>query len=551
MAAFASDRRAGWVRFFVVLLCALFLFATLGAPAARAEALTVGLFTAAAVLSAATAALGFKLSNSAEGQATLAKMVQDFRVSATAVGLVLVGSKINGLIDGVDYIKMQVKAGKTYLDERVVAWVQQWLGTHGVYDAGNVVWPDYTSGTVISNSFMSPSSVFSVSPNPAIFSSIVDHFSLDLDGRSFATYFAQYDDGRLDVFISVIDSAYTYNSGYVLRYSDTDQISPLPSYIFGADSLSSSYAVWPCTNYSYKSSATGSISFSSTTSYSRLYLIDTKFRYENGKYTYYRFSNFGTFESSSNDTGLSGTDTLGKDVVDLTLDEILGNLKEWAPDWWDAGADSSTNSAVGAKDLPLNMGSDVKTVTGNPALEVDQPLIYTPWFDQTLDNLRNGETAGTVTNTATSAADTADKAEAAQGTVEDAQGVVQSIISWGLDYISPDKGLFSRFPLCIPYDAYLLVTAALGVDAQDLGEIVGQSPGELSAQVDDGVAVQSDFVPVISVKHDWTQDGVTIPVEVTIDLRPYDAIIKMIRTLVSVYVIAELIASEYKRIRGA
>lgn len=533
MAAFVSDRRSGWVRFLVVLLCVLFVFATLGAPAARADALTVGLFTAAAVLSAVTAALGFKLSNSAEGQATLAKMVQDFKVSATAVGLVLVGSKINGLIDGVDYIKMQVKAGKTYLDERVVAWVQQWLGVNRVYN-DNVNYPTYITGDSISIvPRLSYSQVLSFFPLKyrTNFDRIVSHYNLDLDNAVFSLNMFSYDRNGGQAFYICIYDNFDINTATILSQSQTKH----------------QYVVLR-TNKQYE--------FRPPSSYTKPNYLEPRFylqysSYPNSYGDNIQFSNLSG-AVISNGTGLSGTDTIGKDVVDKSLDEVLAGLKEWAPDWWDAGADSSTNgAAVGTKDLPLNMGSDVKTVTGNPALEVDQPLIYTPWFDQTLDNLRNGETAGTLTNTATSAAETADKAEAAQGTVEDAQGVVQSIISWGLDYISPDKGLFSRFPLCIPYDAYLLVTAALGVDAQDLGDIVGQSPGELSAQVGDGVAVQSDFIPVISVKHDWTQDGVTTPVEVTIDLRPYDGVIKMIRTLVSVYVIAELIASEYKRIRGS
>lgn len=526
MAAFASDRRSGWVRFLVVLLCALFIFSTLGAPAARAEALTVGLFTAAAVLSAATAALGFKLANSAEGQATLAKMVQDFKVSATAVGLVLVGSKINGLIDGVNYIKMQVKAGKTYLDERVVAWVQQWLAQNGVYD---------DVGYTIS-------AVNHLSDVPAAGSS-----ESPLDAKQYYTSWKSFltAAGYSDAYIAKIPSGPSAGSVGFCYYGSFLSVILCESFYVTLNG--SRRVLWVnagSTEYYYNGRYWEKFIVGSGST--KPFVVYT----ESGDNVRELLVYPGTAVATGN-TGLSGSDTIGKDVVDKTLDDTLAGLKEWAPDWWDAGADSSTNSAVGAKDLPLNMGSDVKTVTGNPALEVDQPLIYTPWFEETLDNLRSGETAGAVTNTATSAADTADKAEAAEGTVEDAQGVVQSIINWGLDYISPDKGLFSRFPLCIPYDAYLLVTAALGVDAQDLGEIVGQSPGELSAQIDDGVAVQSDFLPVVTVKHDWTQDGVTTPVEVTLDLRPYDGVIKMIRTLVSVYVIAELIASEYKRIRGS
>ena len=135
MAAFASDRRAGWVRVLVLILCALFIFASVAAPPAYAVGETVALFTAAAVLSSAVAALGFKLSTDAEGQATLSKMVEDFAKVSWATGLVIVGSRVNGLINGLNYIKMAVHNGKTYLDERVIAWCQQWLAQNGVYSS--------------------------------------------------------------------------------------------------------------------------------------------------------------------------------------------------------------------------------------------------------------------------------------------------------------------------------------------------------------------------------------------------------------------------------
>jgi hypothetical protein len=121
MAAFASCRRSGWVRLLVVILCALFIFATVATPPVYAVGETAALFTAAAVLSSAVAALGFKLSNDADGIATLNKMVSDFAKEAWALNVLVVGNRINGLIDGMNYIKMAVHNGKTYLDERVVA----------------------------------------------------------------------------------------------------------------------------------------------------------------------------------------------------------------------------------------------------------------------------------------------------------------------------------------------------------------------------------------------------------------------------------------------
>ena len=150
MAAFASCRRSGWVRLLVVILCALFIFATLAAPPAQALGVeSVAVFGLASVLSAATAALGFKLASNEQGQATLQKMVQDFKTVAWATGFVLVGSKLNGLQNGMDYIKMQVQNGKTYLDSRVFAWVQQWLAKNGVYNSGDYHYGDYSVGDVV------------------------------------------------------------------------------------------------------------------------------------------------------------------------------------------------------------------------------------------------------------------------------------------------------------------------------------------------------------------------------------------------------------------
>lgn len=549
MAAFASCRRAGWVRFLVVLLCALFIFATLGAPAARAEGLTVGLFTAAAVLSAATAALGFKLSNSQEGQATLQKMVQDFKASAVAAGLVLIGTKANGLINGVEYIKMQVKAGKTYLDARVFAWVQQWLAANGVYNDGgyNVPVANQVPSLQTADYVLSAASGLSFySYVSSSFNDLVSHFNIDLSNKLWQfTFFASDDPSKYRCFISVsrsVPSSLNFNQYSYLDASSYRSRSFLPYdyYYYKDNSYTSGYSDRIFASFSTNENLDGV--------FATPYLLDG-YTYWGTLYYNFIFSNYFPALISSNNTGLSGTDTLGKDVIDLTLDQILQKLKEWAQDWYDAGADSVTNAATGAKDLPLNMGEDAKTVTGNPAL--DGPLIYMPWFDVPLGQLRNGETAGTVTGAATDAAESADKAEAAAGTVEETQTIVDSLLNWASDYISPDKGLFSKFPLCIPYDAYLLVCSALGVDALGIDDVVNSSPGDVQSVMGSSSEVYSDFEPVIKIDHQLNAGGTTYPIKFTFDLSPFEPVVKLNRIFVSVYVLAELIASEYKRIRSS
>lgn len=198
MAAFASDCRSGWVRVLVLILCALFIFATIATPPVYAVGETVALFGLAAVLSAATAALGFKLANNAEGQATLEKMVQDFTGASIAAGLVLTGSKVNGLINGMQYIKMAVHNGKTYLDERIFAWCQQWLAQNGVYDSGSVSYPDYSniSSISLSNAPLDVciSALLAAGCNADsvnYISQIIDHFSLTLSNNQFYSFDAR------------------------------------------------------------------------------------------------------------------------------------------------------------------------------------------------------------------------------------------------------------------------------------------------------------------------------------------------------------------------
>lgn len=194
MASFASYRRSGWVRVLVLILCALFIFATLGAPPAQALGVeSVAVFGLASVLSAATAALGFKLSSNEQGQATLQKMVQDFKTVAWATGFVLVGSKLNGLQNGMDYIKMQVANGKTYLDSRVFAWVQKWLAENGVYNSGEISFPDYVNAQEVSFVGISYSDCLSFFPHQDYFNNVVSHFSLDLSNKLFSLqYYSGY-----------------------------------------------------------------------------------------------------------------------------------------------------------------------------------------------------------------------------------------------------------------------------------------------------------------------------------------------------------------------
>lgn len=526
MAYFASYRRSGWVRVLVLILCALFIFATIGAPPAHALGVeSVAVFGLASVLSAATAALGFKLSSNEQGQATLQKMVQDFKTVAWATGFVLVGSKLNGLQNGMDYIKMQVANGKTYLDSRVFAWVQKWLAENGVYNSGEISFPDYVNAQEVSFGGISYSDCLSFFPHQDYFNNVVSHFSLDLSNKLFSLqYYSGY------AYIYIYDSI--PSSGFV-SVSSSDRTEPTLTYTL-SDS-SGQLLNLSCHVYRYKYD---SYDDAETTNYIYLNFI------HNTYLDSYYLSNYGSVVSSGNDTGLSGTDTLGKDVVDLTLDQILEKLKEWAQDWYDAGADSATNAATGAKDLPLTVATGA--ATANPSIAEDGPFVWFPPFSIPIPNLRTGETD---TKTVDQGKENASAVETSTDVAEN-QSVIDSLVNWALNYISPDTGLFSKFPLCVPYDAYLLVTSSLGVDAVGSDSIFGASPGDLEGVVSQDTETYSDFQPIINIKHDFDLDGVTYPLDVTIDLTPWQPLVTFFREGMALLLVAELIGAEFKRIRG-
>lgn len=543
MAAFASCRRSGWVRLLVVILCAFFIFATLAAPPAQALGVeSVAVFGLASVLSAATAALGFKLSSNEQGQAALQRMVQDFKTVAWATGFVLVGSKLNGLQHGMDYIKMQVQNGKTYLDSRVFAWVQQWLAENGVYNSGSSTVLDYSVGDTVS-SFANSRDVFTYFYNKCYSdinkNVISDYNKYFLNSYEIALAKAKSLDSSVDEFSYVTLGC---QNGWFTAYSFYPNYSPVGSIYKKGNDLVQDFKASARVNVTVGNEE---IYRSSVDSFDFGSLVVNN----NG----YRFSNYNrdldmwssvNFVTTANDTGLSGTDTLGKDVVDLTLDQVLQKLKEWAQDWFDAGADSATNAATGALDLPLTVATGA--ATANPSIAEDGPLVWFPPFSVPIPNLRTGETD---TKTVDQGKENASAAETSTVDVAENQSVIDSLVNWALSYISPDTGLFSKFPLCVPYDAYLLVTSSLGVDAVGSDSIFGASPGDLDGVVNQDIETYSDFQPIINIKHDFQLDGATYPIELTIDLTPWQPLVTFFREGMALLLVAELIGAEFKRIR--
>ena len=569
MAAFASGRRTPAVRVLVLFVAVCLAFCWCFAPHAYAVAETVAVFGLAAVLSAATAALGYKLSNSSQGKATLSQMCSSFAQDTVMGAKVLVGMKIYGLQEGMKYIKMQVKNGKTYLDSKVVAWCQQYLSKQGVYNESSIK-SNVSKGSVslTDASFSS----FSVALDSMRGLSFKDGASLPFDSSVFLRLYNEHSselshDVSYYNFISFNAISNSSQSFYVINFRhiplpctakvvvDTFQSSNYSS-TSGGDALSftglpsgTEYAalrcIWDGSEIKpFSSSYVGSVNTSGSWNY-----ILNPFSYAGSNY-YSRNtsgvcgSNYGLVGVSGNMTGLSGTDTLGKDYVNLTLDQILAGLKDWAKDWYDAGVESVLDGAVeGDIDLPLTVGAGAATL--NPDVAADEDLVYTPSFDLPLEDVRSGSTAATdVTAGLDNAANQTASADIAEN-----QSVVDSLVSWLKDYFSVDKGMFSRFPLCVPYDAYLLVTSALGYDPpHSASDIFNNNPDTASHSL---MAAQasSDWEPVIDLSSDMQVNGQTVPLDLKLDLTMLDDIMRStVRPMVTIYLLGCLIGAELWRL---
>lgn len=100
---------------------------------------TVLLYSAAAILSACVAALGFKISDESKGGVSITKMVSDLAKSSIPGFKVIAGTVAMGLNPNLFYAYMQVVNGKTCVPQNLISWIQNWLSKNKAYDTGGFV----------------------------------------------------------------------------------------------------------------------------------------------------------------------------------------------------------------------------------------------------------------------------------------------------------------------------------------------------------------------------------------------------------------------------
>ena len=100
------------------------------------------LYGAAAVLTAIVTALGFKIANNENADATINKMAEDLSKVVVPGVKIISGMSSAGLVQGLLYLYMQVANGKTVVPQNLIGWVQNWLSKNGGYDS-SVIYTNY------------------------------------------------------------------------------------------------------------------------------------------------------------------------------------------------------------------------------------------------------------------------------------------------------------------------------------------------------------------------------------------------------------------------
>lgn len=500
------------LRVLCVLLALLLLTGTVFAPVAQAEALTatIALLGGAALVSGVLAAAGLKASDSAAWDSWCSQIAASDSVRTAAQAL----SKIT--LPAAKLVAL-VYAGKTYVSKtlhRAIINEAISAGAYAVSDGGFTV-----DAKALDGYLAFPVSCYDI------------HFynSVELHNSSTTIYFPAVADVVYVVCKNIRNYAESSTDYVVCIMSKT--VSSL-SYTRNGSSTNVTLRGWDYNDGKFNMAAW---SFSSVfTSATISHIV------YNGKYYGCNacIDDIGTIlyrgKAIASSAGVQGvtqqegaiTDPIGKDVIG-SLDDLKTKVADWS-DYLDTGVDVAIDGAV--------EGVASEAV---PSLPVTIPAAGQQGV-QTYPDARTGTTDSTIIGTGT---DTA--------TVSENQSVVSKLLSNVIDYIQPDTGFFSKFPLCIPYDVYLFFSSLSGKDMSN-NSIFSSTPGSLgisnTAELDTLAADQ--WEPVLDIDQDWSISGFTIPFHIHLDFTSFQPVFDLIRVSIGAFFVFDLIIYEWNRTRG-
>lgn len=331
---------------------------------------TVLLYSAAAILSACVAALGFKISDESKGGVSITKMVADLAKSAVPGFKVIVGTAAMGLNPGLFYAYMQVVNGKTCVPQNLISWVQNWLSENGAYDSGSYVPPDYAGITNIKFANTNIETLYSFfQPNVvSTFINIIAHYNINLNEGRGISLISSTTEEYVEIRVSneiLVDE--------ILNVTYYENLDPNPAYA----AVTSQFLA---TSYNYRNGK-----FSSSSSGLDNSMLQYTI-YNNGAFA--RISNVGSFERSGvNDSGFeAGENVPGKDVV-IPGEGTAGITNEDIVGWLQSAVGAAVASAlgIGTASIPF-----VPVAIKNPAITGD----ITDALDNVIDQVQDIAQAG-------------------------------------------------------------------------------------------------------------------------------------------------------------
>lgn len=331
---------------------------------------TVLLYSAAAILSACVAALGFKISDKSKGGVSITKMVADLAKSAVPGFKVIVGTAAMGLNPGLFYAYMQVVNGKTCVPQNLISWVQNWLSENGAYDSGSYVPPDYAGITNIKFANTNIETLYSFfQPNVvSTFINIIAHYNINLNEGRGISLISSTTEEYVEIRVSseiLVDK--------ILNVTYYENLDPNPAYA----AVTSQFLA---TSYTYRNGK-----FSSSSSGLDNSMLQYTI-YNNGAFA--RISNVGSFERSGvNDSGFeAGENVPGKDVV-IPGEGTAGITNEDIVGWLQSAVGAAVASAlgIGTASIPF-----VPVAIKNPAITGD----ITDALDNVIDQVQDIAQAG-------------------------------------------------------------------------------------------------------------------------------------------------------------
>lgn len=331
---------------------------------------TVILYSAAAILSACVAALGFKISDESKGGVSITKMVSDLAKSAVPGFKVILGTVAMGLNPNLFYAYMQVVNGKTCVPQNLISWIQNWLSKNGSYDTASINM-DITPEQLVGKEFKI--SEFDSHKTDMTLEEACSAVGIPAP-PSKVSFYKPYDEWNNKY--CCFGWSYSYNCP---AFSFADPVAPGSIIKFNKVSHTS------YTEVVFNTPSGGIFYYRNTWAFGSS--SDRSLSIERSDVDVTFLCNFQPYSQTSNDTGIeAGENVPGKDVVipgegtgEITNEDIVGWLQSAV------GAAVASALGIGTASIPF-----VPVAVKNPALTGD----ITDALDNVIDQVQDIAQAG-------------------------------------------------------------------------------------------------------------------------------------------------------------